>query len=142
LGHQAVSSYGSQMDSTCTQPRLVARRLAAHLEVRLVVLSEVRLLVVGHGGDARGVAAQVEFESKGLQPRYTSITCKVPRVETRRFQALYGSIENPNFDTRISRLRFQGLKPGAFKLVGQLDSACTAPPPWSSRRSCCTARWL
>ena len=34
------------------------------------------------------------------------------------------NFEKPSF---LPLYRFQGLKPGAFKLMGQLDSACRAP---------------
>jgi hypothetical protein len=51
---------------------------------------------------------------------------RAPR--TRQCVAVQVAFEKANLDTRISHFRFQGLKPGGFKLMGQLDSTCTAPP--------------
>jgi hypothetical protein len=44
------------------------------------------------------------------------------------------AFEKANFETRISLDRHKGLKPGAFKAMGRLDSTCTSPTTACSSR--------
>jgi hypothetical protein len=76
------------------------------------------------GGSSRDVAAQVEFESKGLQPGSNLIGS---RVESRAWWTFF-RVPPSQPRAPAQRRALARVSCGRFQAMGQLDSTCTAPP--------------